>query len=126
MRIERQFVLWLTAMAFFCACIPGCTSWRVVSLIEADLERESLPGKHVRITAPPEDPIMMTVDKLNYPYILGTPDAGEQFITVNLLLVNRMEVEEFSVWRTSVVVISSVAGAAMMTLAAALAFYIGV
>ena len=97
----------------------------MVSLIEAELERDSLPGKHVRITAPPEDPIMMTVDKLNYPYILGT-HAGEQVITVNLLIVNRMEVEEFSVWRTSVVVISSVAGAAMMTLAAALAFYIGV
>ena len=128
--LPRRFVVWATVLAFFCTYLPGCTSWRVVSLIEADLERENLVGKRVRITAPPEDVIIMKVDELNYPYVLGTPPApggreGDRGISVNLLIVHRMEVEEFDGWKTSGVVVASVVGGVMITFGVALMIFIG-
>ena len=115
--LPRRLVVWATVLAFFCTYIPGCTSWRVVSLIEADLERENLVGKRVRITSPPEDVIIMKVDELNYPHVVGTPPAsdereGERVITVDLLLVRQMEVEEFDGWKTTGLVTASVASVA--------------
>ncbi len=128
--LPRRLVVWATVLAFFCTCIRGCTSWRLVSLIEADLDREYLVGMRVRITAPPEDVIIMKVDELNYPYVLGTPPAsgereGDRVISVNLLIVHRMEAEEFDGWKTSGVVVASVVGGAMITFGVALAILIG-
>ncbi len=98
----------------------ACMTWEPISMTEANLEREQLVGRKVRV-ATPTGFTEFVVSRLEYPIIEGTLDG--QYVAIDLSMARSLAVRELDFGKTVLGTVTA-GGALILTVSAVVALLV--